>query len=222
VAGSEAHDGAMTSTSLPLTQPVPLSDAPFGDDDPRMTFGKAVALGSAVIAAVRPDQLDGPTPCDDFVVRDLLGHLVTVLRRVAAMGEGGDPFAVPFVTEVADGGHADAWRSAAHAVMAAWTDDATLDRVITLPWTMMTGAETLEIYANEVTLHTWDLAVATGQQPAWDHDVVRRAALALADKLPPGSDRAEVPFVAEVAVPADAPPIARLVAYSGRRPDWAA
>ena len=86
----------------------------------------------------------------------------------------------------------------------------------------MTGAETLEIYANEVTLHTWDLAVATGQQPAWDDEVVRRAMVALADKLPPGSDRGEVPFAAEVAVASDAPPIARLVAYSGRRPDWAA
>ena len=44
-------------TSANLTQPVERSAAPFGDDDPRMTLGKAVALGTAVIAAVRPDQL---------------------------------------------------------------------------------------------------------------------------------------------------------------------
>jgi uncharacterized protein (TIGR03086 family) len=209
-------------TNASVTQPVERSAAPFGDDDPRMILGKAVALGTAVIGAVRPDQLGGPTPCDDFAVRDLLGHLVTVLHRVAVMGEGGDPFAVPFVTEVADGAHPDAWRAAAHAVMAAWTDDATLDRVITLPWATMTGGETLEMYANEVTLHTWDLAVATGQRPAWDDEVVRRSTAALADKLPPDLDRTGAPFAAAVSVPVDAPAIDRLVAYSGRRPDWAA
>jgi uncharacterized protein (TIGR03086 family) len=208
-------------TNAAMTQPVERNAAPFGDDDPRMTFAKAVALGGAVIAAVRPDQLDAATPCDDFTVRDLMGHLVTVLRRVAIMGEGGDPFAVPFEADVADGAHLGAWHAGAHAVMAAWTDDATLDRVITLPWSTMTGAQALEIYANEVSVHTWDLAVATGQRPAWDDAVLTRAAAALERELPAGADRTGAPFAAAVAVSTDAPAIDRLVAVNGRRPDWA-
>jgi uncharacterized protein (TIGR03086 family) len=212
----------MTSTAVPQTQPVDRSAAPFGDDDPRMTFGKAVALGSAVIAAVRPDQLHGPTPCPDFDVCTLLGHLVTVIRRVAVMGQGASPLAVPFVSDVPDGGHLDAWQAGAHDVTAAWTDDAVLERVITLPWTTMTGAEALAVYANEVTVHTWDLAVATGQRPVWDDDVVRRAAVAFERELPPGADRSEAPFDPIVAVPEGAPAIDHLVGLNGRRPDWAA
>jgi uncharacterized protein (TIGR03086 family) len=219
MAGFRAHDASMTNAST--TQPVERSDAPFGDDDPRTTFAKAVALASAVITAVGPDQLDGPTPCPEFDVRTLLGHLVTVIRRVAVMGQGGDPLAVPFVTDVADGDHAAAWRAGAHDVMAAWTDDAVLARVITLPWTSMTGAEALGIYANEVTVHTWDLAAATGQHPAWDDDVLRRAAAAFERELPPDADRSEAPFDPVVAVPAGAPAIDRLVGLNGRRPDWA-
>ena len=220
VAAFGAHDGPMTNATT--TQPADLTPAPFGDDDPRMTFGKAVALGSAVIGAVRPDQHDGPTPCSEFDVRTLMGHMVMVIRRVAVMGEGGNPLAVELPTDLADGGHEDAWRAGAHAVMAAWTDDATLDRVITLPWTTMTGAEALEIYANEVTVHTWDLAVATGQRPAWDDAVVGRARAAFERELPPGADRSWTPFDPVVDVAADAPAIDQLVGLNGRHPDWTA
>jgi uncharacterized protein (TIGR03086 family) len=218
VAGFGAHDGRMETTNQ--TRPAERTTAPFGDDDPRTTFGKAVALGSAVIDAVRPDQLGGPTPCSEFDVRTLLGHMVTVMRRVAVVGQGGNPLAVPFVSEVADGGHADAWRAAAHDVMAVWTDDAVLARTVTLPWTSMTGAEALEIYANEVSVHVWDLARATGQRPVWDDDVLRVALAAFERALPPDADRSQAPFDPVVPVRTDAPVVDRLVAATGRRPDW--
>lgn len=213
-----------TMTTRNQTPSVERTPSPFGDDDPRATFGRAVALGRAVVGAVRPDQLTGATPCPEFDVRTLLGHLVTVLRRVAVMGEGGHPLTVPFVTDVPGDDFAAAWRDAANDVASAWTDDATLARTITLPWTSMTGAEALEIYANEVTVHTWDLAVATGQRPAWDDAVVRVAAAAFARELPEDAAelRAIAPFAPPVPVAAEAPAIDRLVAANGRRPDWAA
>ena len=75
--------------------PAPISDLPFGDDDPRAIFGKAVATSTAVIGQVRPDQLDAPTPCTEFNVRQLLGHLVGNLGTVAMLGRGENPFAGP-------------------------------------------------------------------------------------------------------------------------------
>ena len=80
-------------------------------------------------------------------------------------------------------------------------------------------------------MHTWDLAVATGQQPEWDDEVVA-AALANGDFLPAedrlalyaeisaamGLDEVAVPFAEVVAVPHDAPAIYRLVAWNGRDP----
>jgi hypothetical protein len=91
----------------------------------------------------------------------------------------------------------------------------------------------LAVYASEITVHTWDLSQATGRPPRWDDDVLAfadaalRAQLPVADRtemwaaaraaLPPGIPFEE-PFGPAVDVPADASPIDRLVAWTGRRP----
>src|SRR5689334_334864 len=138
--------------------------------DPRAVFARAADTGRAVVAAVTPDQLDQPTPCDDFDVRTVMGHLVEVLRRIAALGRGDDPFGVD--TTVADDQFLAAWDAAAREVQAAWADDATLQKTCVLPWATMDGAQTLAAFTSELTTHTWDLAVATGQRPAWDDRVL--------------------------------------------------
>src|SRR3954449_11489632 len=71
--------------------------------DPRPAFATAVGTAVDAMGAVRPDQLSGPTPCTEFDVRTLLGHLLSVLRRVAAGGRGGAPVSVaPGSTHAAD------------------------------------------------------------------------------------------------------------------------
>lgn len=207
---------------------------PLADDDPRTLFGRAVAAGSSVIAAVHPGQLDDPTPCEAFDVRQLIGHLVGVLERVATIGRGEDPFGPQPELEVGDDAWLAAWTDAAHRVQAAWSDDAKLGQVVDLPWSHLSAGETLtSTYLSEVTLHTWDLATATSQQPAWDAHVVSVALDGLKKILP--ADRAEVfaqareamppemrdfedPYGPVVEVGHDAPLIEQLVAWSGRRP----
>ena len=221
-------------TNPSLTRPVPRSSAPFGDDDPRALLARAVSLATAVVTQVRPDQLGDPTPCTEYDVRDLLGHLVDVLRRLAALGRGEDPFAFPPTDPgvVGDRGR-DAWTAAAHEVQAAWSDDAVLRRTMRLPWLEGTGAVMLVSHLNEVTVHTWDLATATGQQPDWDPEVVALA-YDVARRLPAtgrhaifeavragmAPERADDPdpFADAVPVTDDAPLIDRLVAWNGRRP----
>jgi uncharacterized protein (TIGR03086 family) len=198
--------------------------------DPRPILDRAIATGGDVIAAVRPDQLTDPTPCPDMDVRTMLGHLVGVLDRVAALGEGSDPFAVT-ETPVPDDRWPDAWEEARRRAAAAWRDDATLARPMALPWIHGTGAEVLASYLSELTVHTWDLATATGQQPDWDAAVVT-AALDARQILPAenrralyeeisaamGIDEVAVPFAEAVTIPDDAPAIDRLVAWNGRDP----
>lgn len=188
-----------------------------GHGDPRTLFARAVATGGDVIGGVRADQLADPTPCDDFDVRALLDHLLTVLRKVAAMGRGQGPFDVPPNGRIAEDGWLAAWYDAAQDVEAAWWATSTLARVVTLPWATLSGAGTLRVYLNEVTVHTWDLAVATGQTPAWDRDVLLVAFDAIRAGLPAGQRR-DAPFADVVAVPAGAPLIDRLVAWNGRQP----
>ena len=211
----------MTTTSTPT--------------DTRAAFLKALNLGGSVVAAVRPEQLDHATPCGDYTVRDLLGHLLGVVRRVTVLGEGGDGMSVPAeITGVADDGWADAWQSGRDALVKAWSGDAALARTYRFPWATHDGAGTLAMYTSELTTHTWDLATATGQRPAWDDDVLAVAFASIQADLP-GESRVEMfeairatmppelrnfsyPYAERVPVADDAPLIDKLVAWTGRQP----
>lgn len=198
--------------------------------DPRPILDRAIATGGVIVAGVRPEQLTDPTPCTDMNVRALLAHLVGVLDRVAALGHGKEPFAV-IETAVPDDRWPDAWRESGRRASDAWSDDAVLERPMALPWIKGSGAEVLASYFSELTVHTWDLATATGQQPDWD-DTVVAAALEARHFLPAenrlafyeeisaamGLDEVRVPFAEAVPIPDDAPAIDRLVAWNGRDP----
>jgi uncharacterized protein (TIGR03086 family) len=197
--------------------------------DPRPVLNSALATGAAVIAAVRPDQLSDPTPCPEMDVTAMLGHLVGVVERIAALGNGEDPFSITDVPAPDD--WSDAWATAAAHVADSWSDDAVLERAMALPWIQGSGAEILTSYFSELTVHTWDLAMATGQQPDWD-DTLLAAALGARQILPAenrralfaeisaamGFDEVAIPFADAVPVPDDAPAIDRLVAWNGRNP----
>jgi uncharacterized protein (TIGR03086 family) len=199
-------------------------------DDPRQLLDRAIATGGAVIAHVRADQLGAPTPCPDMDVRAMLGHLVGVLDRITALGRGEDPFAVT-ETRPPDDSWCDAWTTSAGRAVEAWSDDDVLERPMALPWIRGSGAEVLASYFSELTVHTWDLATATGQHPDWD-DAVVTVALDGRDFLPAenrralfeeisasmGLDEVAIPFAEAVPVPDDAPAIDRLVAWNGRDP----
>jgi uncharacterized protein (TIGR03086 family) len=219
--GFRAHDDGMTTPTRATTDRL---------IDPRPILDRAIATGRVVVAGVRSEQLTDPTPCPDMDVRTLLTHLVGVLDRVAALGNGEDPFAVA-ESPVADDRWAAAWTEAGRRAADSWSDDALLERPMALPWIEGSGAEVLTSYFSELTVHTWDLATATGQQPDWD-DTVVTAALGARQILPAenrralfeeisnamGLDEVAVPFAEAVPIPDDAPAIDRLVAWNGRDP----
>ncbi|MEP7047353.1 MAG: TIGR03086 family metal-binding protein [Ilumatobacteraceae bacterium] len=203
--------------------------------DPRPLFSTAVRTAEPVIAGVRPDQLDQPSPCIEYDVKGLLDHLVFVLHRVAALGRGDEAFAPASMADALiehDDWVAD-WEAAAAEVEAAWADPARLTETIVLPWATMSGAEVLAMYIAEITTHTWDVATATGQDPRWNEAVCRfalgamRRDLPVADRTPiweefrahaPANMQFDPPFANAVAVPNDSPLIDQLVGWTGRRP----
>lgn len=204
-------------------------------NDPRFLFAGAVATAGPLIAAVTPEQLALPTPCPDFDVRALLGHLLVVLDRVALLGEGNDPMALPTAhTGIADDAWRGEWMARAHRVQAAWTDPGRLAAEMVLPWVTAPGAAMLAMYTSELTVHTWDLAHATGQTVAWRDDVVQVSLDAALQALQPGDREAGFekmrphlpaplsanfpPFKNAVDVADQAPVIDRLIGWYGRRP----
>ncbi len=204
--------------------------------DPRASFAQAVSTARAIVAEVRPAQLTLPTPCPEHDVRSLLGHMLIVFRRIEALGNGTDPMDMPdVVTGIADDAWPAAFEQAAHQVQAAWTDSAMLDRVMVLPWATAPGAAMLQMYTSELTVHTWDIAVATGQSVEWHEPTVQVAFRSALQALPSGDREAyfaemaadprfspdlavRPPFKNAVAVADSAPTIDRLVAWYGRRP----
>jgi uncharacterized protein (TIGR03086 family) len=218
---------------MPDASTPPTTTSTLDDHDPRAVFGRAVALAATVIDRTPTDQLHAPTP-SGMDVRELQEHLVMVLRRVACAARGEEPWQWPIdAKDVGDDEFGAAWQVAADDVEMAWADDALLQRPTALPWGTFSGAEVLDVYTNEIAVHTWDLARGTGQMPEWDESVLTvadaaiRAQLPLADRtpiweaakaaLPPGIEW-ETPFANAVDVPDDAPLIDRLVAWNGRQP----
>jgi uncharacterized protein (TIGR03086 family) len=209
---------------------MPTSSITYRSIDPRPILDRAIATAGAVIAGVGPDRLTAPTPCPEMDVRAMLGHLVGVLDRIAALGNGGDPLSVRETHAPADDWSA-AWASSATHAADAWRDDGVLERPMALPWIQGSGAEVLTSFFSELTVHTWDLAVATGQQPDWD-DTVVTTALGARQILPAenrralfeeisaamGLDEVAIPFAEAVPVRVDASAIDRLVAWNGRDP----
>jgi uncharacterized protein (TIGR03086 family) len=215
-----------------------LTETPIGTSktlDPRPHFSTAVGIAEPIIAAVRPDQFDLPSPCVEYDVKGLLDHLVFVLHRVAALGRGDDAFSPASLAAaaVAHDDYAADWRSAAVEVDAAWSDDSRLSETVVLPWATLSGAEVLSMYVSEITTHSWDVAKATGQDPKWDDAVCRLALdamhrdLPMADRTPmweafkshaPANIQFDAPFANAVAVSLDAPLIDQLVAWTGRQP----
>ncbi|MCU1397406.1 MAG: hypothetical protein JWN62_515 [Acidimicrobiales bacterium] len=199
--------------------------------DARPAFAAAVAIGRDVLASLDPAQFELPTPCPEFDVRKLASHLVAVLRRMVVIGRRDDAHSVgDFADEIAPADWLQAYDEFAAEAVEVWSDDTLLPDILNPGWATMPGAAVIMIYTSEVTVHTWDLAVATGQTPEWDDDVIAIGFAAMQRGLPAEGRMArfgvvdgqvpevEPPFRDAVRVDADAQPIEALVAWCGRTP----
>jgi uncharacterized protein (TIGR03086 family) len=103
---------------------------------------------------------------------------------------------------------AEAWRDPA-----AWTGE-TRAGGVTLP-----GAVAGAVAADELVVHGWDLARATGQEYEPD-EVALRAAYGFLVAAAANSGPGEGVFGPVVPVPDDAPLLDRVIGLSGRDPGW--
>jgi uncharacterized protein (TIGR03086 family) len=186
--------------------------------DPREYFARAAAQTETIIAAVRPDQLGLATPCPEFDVRALLSHIVGSANRTAIIGEGGvlSP-EQSRVDGVSDDGWTEAFRAAATRARAAWQDAATLDAEFAVPWGKVPGRIALSGYVQEILMHGWDLAKATGQPTELDPELAGWV-LDIARRILPAAPREGAPFGPVVPVDADAGVYAQLAGWLGRQP----
>ncbi|MFE3633655.1 TIGR03086 family metal-binding protein [Streptomyces cellostaticus] len=188
--------------------------------DPRPYYVRATGQAADLIRAVRPEDLTRPTPCSEFDVRDLLGHVVGGTRRIAVVGEGGDGLAVdPSTDGVADDGWAAAYDEARARVLRAWESDERMVSTVRVPWGEVPGHAALSGYVMEIVTHTWDLAESLGGPRELDPELAEFSLANARRVLPDSRPRdAATPFAARTGAPEGAGAYERLAAWLGRTP----
>jgi uncharacterized protein (TIGR03086 family) len=200
-----------------------------------------VVRGSvAVVRHLKPDDLDRPTPCRGWTVRDLLMHMTVQHRGFAAAARGtGADLAVWQVRPLAEDPIAD-YASAAEEVIAAFAPDdvsgpvrgaggrgrvAVAEREFALPEIStertIPGRVAVGFHFLDYVVHGWDMARALDVEYAPSREILE-AALPIAEAVPDG-DRRLVPgasFASRLPVSPDAGLLDRILALLGRSPDW--
>jgi uncharacterized protein (TIGR03086 family) len=179
------------------------------------------AAVSRLVSGVRDDQLADPTPCADTPVAGLLDHLVGLTLAFRRAAEKTPLPGAPRAS--ADALPAD-WRERLprqlDELVAAWQVPAAWEGVAEAGGAQLPAAAMGLVALNEVLVHGWDLAVATGQP--YDVDGAgAEACLRFAVDFAAGSPEARAAMYAPVVpVPDDAPVLDRLLGQTGRDPSW--
>lgn len=192
-------------------------------DTPPLDMYPLVHQVKSLMYGVADDTLAAPTPCPGWTVGDLvdhLGSLAEAFTRAARKANGAAGSTAPPPPPSVANLHPQ-WRSRLPAKLddlaEAWADpDAWLGTAqaggVTMP------AEQMGIVAaNEVTMHGWDLARATGQDFAADPRTLRVLIGFLTQWPAQGTPGV---FGPRVEIDDEAPLLARTVALGGRDPGW--
>jgi uncharacterized protein (TIGR03086 family) len=184
------------------------------------TMAAACESTQKIIEQITEADLDRPTPCTEWTVRELLNHVVGTLHLGRALLDDSppavsmEPGGLP-EDDLLQGDATKAYRLGVEALLAAAQPD-TLARMHATPLGEMPGAILGGFTTLDIAVHGWDLATATGHAMQLD-DGLANDVLAFARQTMTADTRAprigpELP-VDEAASATD-----RLVAFLGRTP----
>ncbi len=175
---------------------------------------RRVAGGFTDRAEAVPDGAwDNRTPCEGWVSRDIVRHLVDWMPGFFLGSAGLEVATGPSVDDDPVG----AWRTLRDALQVALDDPEIAACDYDSPAGRMTVEQAIDQFGtSDILVHTWDLARATGLDETLDADEVRRVVDAMAphDK----AMRTSGHYGPRVDVPDDADDQTKLLAFSGRRP----
>lgn len=185
-------------------------------------FAPQARLVAVIAEGVTDEQLAGPTPCPEYQVRHLLGHLLglTGAFRDAGrkdMGAHLDQNPGDSLPDLGPGWRAELPKLLDELVEA-WRDPAAYEGMTRAGGIDLPGAVAGAVALDELVVHGWDLARATGQAYAPDEASLRVAQGLLTPQE--GDDSRDSPFGPPVPVPDDAPFLDRVIGLSGRDPRW--
>ncbi|MFE3451264.1 TIGR03086 family metal-binding protein [Nonomuraea sp. NPDC059194] len=177
------------------------------------------------VVAVRPDQWANPSPCAKWTARQVVQHIVD-MHAVMLHPLGRSLSPAPSLDE----DPVAAFRAARADVEAILDDPALASRECDTPTGRVTAEQHIDqVVSEDLPLHGWDLARATGQDDTIDPEDIERAWAGM-QALPaelvekfrtPGAFGPDIEvFGPEVKVEEDASPQDKLLAFIGRDPRW--
>jgi uncharacterized protein (TIGR03086 family) len=194
-----------------------------------LDLGPAAGEVERLLGGVRDDQLAGPTPCADTPVAALLDHLMGLAvaftcaaRKTTATANG---------SEESGPGQASAehlnpqWRTLLPhrlgVLVEAWRDPSAWEGMTEAGGVRMPADVMGVVALDELVLHGWDLARATGQPFTCDPaSTAAVLAFTSASTRPEQAANRDGLFGPVVDVPADAPAFDRALGFAGRDPMW--
>jgi uncharacterized protein (TIGR03086 family) len=178
---------------------------------------RAFASTRAVVANVKRDQLDDPTPCVSWTVRDLLNHIIGGSYFFAAsVNAGKSP--PDEERDFTEGDMAATYDEGIRQSVEAFNAPGAMDKMIELPFGTLPGSIFIGIATSDAFTHGWDLAKATGQSTDLDPELatqlLEQSRVFIQDAFR-GEDT-KAPFTKEMQPPANATEADKLAAFLGR------
>jgi uncharacterized protein (TIGR03086 family) len=179
----------------------------------------AAAPHAALVRAAADAPLDTPTPCEDWTLRALIGHLRYWTPVLAATGRhevpvlGADQSGLDLLT----GDWAGALDADRDALVAAWSAPSAWEGTVSMGGPDPLPAATIGgMVLGELVVHGADLARALDRAVSWPPEVLEAALVAVTGMAAQGREMGV--FGPEVPVAPDAPTLDRVLAVTGRAP----
>jgi uncharacterized protein (TIGR03086 family) len=176
-------------------------------------YKKVAAQFTQRVEAVPDDAWENPAPCEGWVARDVVRHLVEWVPYFFSTSAGLDLGGLPSV----DVEPVAAWIALDEALRAALDDPEVALRELEMRGTTYTVEHAIDMFVSgDLVVHAWDLARAAGLDETLDADEVH----ALLAGMEPMDEvlRQSGHYGPKVDVPDDADEQTRLIAFTGRRP----
>lgn len=136
--------------------------------NPLVAHQRAQDAFSCVLANIKPCQLDDPTPCNEWAVRDVIEHVIGGNERVPIRGGlRSEPAARPSDL-------IQAHRATAAAAQAVFAAPQGMTAMFELSIGQVPGSQFIRMRTTEAFVHAWDLAKATGQSTDLDPALATR------------------------------------------------
>lgn len=191
-------------------------------------LGPAAREMARLVNAVRDDQLGAPTPCTRYTLGDLLQHVRELVEAFTVAGRKEQPDGGSQPPPQGDGTLLSPdWRAEITEwlgrLVDTWSDPATWEGNAWIAGFEAPASAVGITAANELVVHGWDVARASGQQISLDGAALAPSREFVAMMSGPGSEQARGDaFGSPRPVSSGASVLDEVIAGNGRNPAWPA